>query len=95
MPVIRGVSADYGLIKEPGSMARMTGPECVACMEAARLSNREVARQLMMARDHSVRNWTNDACPPPANVVRWLRGLAAAHIAADQAWPAPSPSDGE
>lgn len=92
MPITRDVVPDFDLIMLPDSRQVMSGPECVACLDAARLSNREVARLLGFSTDHAVRNWTGQTrwyCPPPPSVQAWLRSLALAHREADMGNPPP------
>ena len=88
----REAVADVGLIKPATSGVVMGPEECRACIDAARLSNRQVAAMLGHANDHAVRNWTGATrwpCPPPPDVGAWLRKLALAHLAADRAAPPP------
>jgi hypothetical protein len=93
----REAVADVGLIQQAGSVQVMTAEECRACIDACRLSNRQLAAMLGHGNDHAVRNWTGATrwpCPPPPDVSAWLRSLALAHIVADAANPPPMMGDG-
>lgn len=92
MPVKPPAEVDYGLIQPADSGLVMTGPEYLACLAAARLSNRQVAEMLGYVGDYTVRNWTGLTkwqCPPPPAVQVWLRELASGHLAVDRANPPP------
>lgn len=93
MAVRRKVAqVDFGLIQPAESTTSMSGAECVACMDAARLSNRQVMQMLRQKTDHEVRNWTGVTrwpCPPPISVQAWLRRQALAHLQVDRDNPPP------
>ena len=86
----RRIEANIEQIQSPESTNPMSPEECVACLAAIRLSNREAAYLIGHQTSHFVQQWTvRRSSVPPMKVARWLRGLAGAILVAEAAWPPP------